>query len=55
MHFLSKISFVRLILSSRIDAPSLIRLDGCHVESFSNEQGQELDMNLTTCYNDLEQ
>ncbi len=33
----------------------LIQLDGCHAESFSNEQGQELDNNLTTCYNDLEQ
>ena len=54
MHLVSEISFVRLKLS-RIDAPQLIRLDGCHAESFSNEQGQELDINLTTCYNDLEQ
>ena len=55
MHLVSEISFVRLMLSSRIDAPQLIRLDGCHAESFSNEQGQELDINLTTCYSDLEQ
>ena len=27
-------------------APLLIRLDGCHAELFSNEQGQELDINL---------
>jgi hypothetical protein len=54
MHFVSEIQFVWLIFFSRIDAPLLIRLDGCHAESFSNEQGQELDINLTTCYNDLE-
>ncbi len=37
---------VRSILSARIDATLLIRLDGCHAKTFSNEQGQELDINL---------
>jgi hypothetical protein len=35
-----------LILSARIDATLLIRLDGCHAKTFSNEQGQELDIKL---------
>jgi hypothetical protein len=35
-----------LILSARIDATLLIRLDGCHAKTFSNEQGPELDVNL---------
>jgi hypothetical protein len=55
MHFVSKILFVRLIFSARFDAPLLIRLDVCHAESFSNEQGQELDNNHITSYNDISQ
>ena len=55
MQFVLETLFVRLISSARIDVPLLIRLDGCHAESFSNEQGQELDINLITCYNDLAQ
>jgi hypothetical protein len=55
MHFVLETLFVRLILSARIDSPLLIRLVGCHAESFSNEQGQELDNNLMTSYNDLAQ
>ena len=51
--------FVRLILFarmiSRMAAPLLILVDGCHAESLSNEQGQELHKNLITCYNDMAQ
>ena len=37
--------FVRLILSARIDAPLLTSdLTTYHAESFSNEQGHELDI-----------
>ncbi len=55
MHFVFEKLFVRLILSARIDALLLIRLDGCLAESSSNEQGQELDINLITCYYNLVQ
>ena len=59
MHFVLEHLFVRLILFarmiSRMAAPLLILLDGCHAESLSNEQGQELHKNLITCYNDMAQ
>ena len=41
IYFFSETLFVRLISSSSIDA-LLILLHGCHAESFSNKQGQEL-------------
>ena len=55
MHFVSKILFVLLIFPARFDVPLLIRLDVCHAESFSNEQGQELDNNHITSFNDIAQ
>jgi hypothetical protein len=57
MHFVLEHLFVRLILFarmiSRMAVPLLILVDGCHAESLSNEQGQELHKNLITCYNGM--
>ena len=59
MHFVLENLFVQLILFakmiSRMAAPLLMLLDGCHAESLSNEQGHQLDMNLIICYNDMAQ
>ena len=53
--FCFKNSVCPIDFSARFDAPLLIRLDVCHAESFSNEQGQELDNDHITSYNDISQ
>ncbi len=39
-----EVRFIQLILSFSINARLLICLDSCHAESFSKEQGKELDI-----------